>query len=382
MSWQRRSSSAYEASPHGRRRGHPDLEKEASRIPAHIDDDDDEEDDTPTSYSSRNTASSQQAMLTNAYSTSSRPFSLLRFPSSIIRWLCLILLSVVILFILTLIRMSWNSNRQVEQMIKAEKPAAPPAQWESFPFLERYYGGVRNLVSRASNTPEYPRDDYDLSGNMTNARRQAITSNPFNPYWATATLEFVECFLDEKQRIRIPATRPYNGIPRGFPNPVMGSNALFGLKQDICYDRFGRLGPYGLGYGLSRGGSGAALEGDREGADMVWKDTPEIDFRGIKWVDAQNRCATQNKNRFPQLPKPRTDRFRFMQVSGDLKGDIGKGRVEDPESAPLESMKLPRTAIVIRTWHDFKYTAEDIIYVRSIIAELAILSGAALVLRH
>ena len=36
---------------------------------------------------------------------------------------------------------------------------------------------------------------------------------------------------------------------------------------------------------------------------------------------------------------------------------------------------LPRTAIIIRAWHDYTYDQEDIIYLRSIINELSLLSG-------
>lgn len=45
--------------------------------------------------------------------------------------------------------------------------------------------------------------------------------------------------------------------------------------------------------------------------------------------------------------------------------------VSDPKKETL----LPRIAVVIRTWWDFEYTVEDIIYLRSLISELALLSG-------
>ena len=39
------------------------------------------------------------------------------------------------------------------------------------------------------------------------------------------------------------------------------------------------------------------------------------------------------------------------------------------------STKLPRTAVIIRTWRDYHYTPEDLIYLRSLISELSLLSG-------
>ena len=75
---------------------------------------------------------------------------------------------------------------------------------------------------------------------------------------------------------------------------VMGSSKILGLREDICYDRFGRLGPYGLGYSINRGGSGAQQEGEREGADLVWQETPEVDWRNVHWAEAQQRCVVSD----------------------------------------------------------------------------------------
>ena len=308
------------------------------------------------------------------------------------RWVCLAILSTIVIFIVALVRASWRSAREVEIAIaKQGGGLSGRLPWEKFPFLERYYGGVRDLVSRSTNNAEYPTDE-DISasafnnGNTTNWTKIAFQSQPFIPYPEYASLDYtskyetkMDCFLDKESRIKIPSTRVYPGVPRGFPDPIMGSNALLSINDDVCFDRFGRLGPYGLGYGLNRGGSGAQLEGDRAGADDVWVSDPEVDFRRVRWAEAQERCVFANRHRFKNPPLLQIERFRDMPVGSLLERNSSVtdfGRVDMTTSATASFIqKLPRTAVIIRTWWDYQYTAEHIIYLRSIISELALASG-------
>ena len=354
----------------------------------HSFDDEQELEESPSSYSSRTTSSSYQPMLNKAFSRRQRPQLLSRLPNSITRWLCLALLSTLVIFIFTLVRLSWQSGEQVELQVakKADGPP-PPAPWESFPFLERYYGGVRALVPRSANVAEYPKEQEE---NMTTPNAMSGRSTPssteYRPYPDYFSKEYVaqhgakvDCFLDAAGAVKIPSTRSYAGVPNGFPDPVMGSNTMLGMQDDICFDRFGRLGPYGLGYSLARGGSGAQLEGDRDGADDVWAQSPEVDYREVHWADAQNRCVAANKHRFVELPKPRTERFLAMQIGQLLQQSetpTKMSSVDNPLTAtPQNLQKLLRTAVIIRTWWDYNYTPEDLIYLRSLISELSLASG-------
>ncbi|MCJ1305134.1 hypothetical protein MMC08_007948 [Hypocenomyce scalaris] len=351
--------------------------------------------------SSRDTSGSHQPML---HATPPRrkqwgkqPFYFYRLPNKVVRHLCCALMSTVILFILLLVRMSWVSSIQLEL---GPKPPPPPAQWESFEFLKRYYGGIRTLVPREQNIPEYPSDHEAQPASDTNstvAERQTGTlrpSTPFNPYpeyTSPAYLsEYVakrDCFLDLEDRIRIPSVHSYSGVPQGMPDHIMGSYDLLGLRNDVCFDRFGRLGPYGFGYGKKTGGIGAGLDGDREGAEQTWAEVQEVNYKDVRWGEAQLRCVDKNSARFRQ---PGTEERQAMPAESSLLDEKRhiKGRQQSPsDSAPLgsatgtnlsESAKtlLPRTAVVIRTWSDFEYTREDILYLRSLISELSLLSGA------
>ncbi|KIX04860.1 uncharacterized protein Z518_05731 [Rhinocladiella mackenziei CBS 650.93] len=414
MGWQRSSSLGLENSTSMSRirsRGESDVEKEPlSRLRHGHESDNDElfDDDDPSAASSRSTSSSYKPTpVKKAYNPtrSSSPSFLGRMPRSIMRYLCLGVAASLLIFIFSLVRLSYNSDKEIQMALKEEviKPKPPP--WESFPFLERYYGGIRSLVPAKSNVPEYPRtddeappEDLDVAReveedekskeNETHQRRKRTirASKRFDPYPNYTSPEYVaeygekvDCFLDAQNTISIPPVRIYEGIPKGFPDMVMGSAQLLGLRDDICYDRFGRLGPYGLGYSINRGGSGAQQEGEREGADLVWEQTPEVDWRNVHWADAQQRCVRANQHRFKELPRPRLDTFRAMPVGSEYKRDEPFNFSSMPTKAPsnprIGAEKLPRTAVVIRTWWDYPYTPEDKIYLRSLISELTMLSG-------
>lgn len=325
-----------------------------------------------------------------------------RLPHRIVRYLCLAMISTVVIFILSLIRMSMISARKLETGDLGSRPPPPPAGWESFEFLTRYYGGIKTLVTTQMNVPEYPRDQDELPLNGTTSSagaavdRDVPSSKAFHPYpdyWSEAYLaEYMpvqECFLDNRSTIRIPELQAFTGRPDGFPDNVMGSYELLGLPDDVCFERYGRLGPYGYGYGLRSGGTGAGQHGDMEGSAAVWETSPQVDYRNIDWAEAQSRCREANKARFNPAPFTSGSRStateslglagREMLAAAEPPGDVAS--TSDAEKSTLtaatalEKKKLPRTAVVIRTWDSFHYGEEEIIYLRSLISELALKSG-------
>lgn len=392
---------------------------------------------TSSSYSSRVTSQSYEPMLRQAHSPSPsrnrkpRAYSFLRprswgrgirslglcrcSPRAGNRYFTLVILAGLILFILTLSRAGYNSRKAVET--GEDMPPPPPPTWEKFPFLKRYHGGIRSLVPKSQNKPEYPNKDgeyvakekFGLDGDLDvpeSADRKLAKRVPqaqvFDPFPEYSSKEYKEthtsmreCFVGTNLStpVRAPPVYAYNGVPEGMPDPVMGSHDIFGLRNDVCFDRFGRLGPYGLGYSRKYGGTGAAMEGDREGADVVWSDVSEVDWRKVNWVDDLRKCEESNHYRFKARPKTRTHFFQLMPGNGgpndeeisyqspipedhtskmnvDADGNIRISKNED------ESKLLPRIAVLIRTWHDFPYNEEHIIYLRSLITELCIQSGA------
>ncbi|KAF2461468.1 hypothetical protein BDY21DRAFT_332257 [Lineolata rhizophorae] len=340
-----------------------------------------------------------------------------RAPRKFSRYFALAIGSTIVLFVLTLTRLSWVSSKKVE--LGVEKAPKPPPPWEKFPFLKRYHGGIRTLVSREENEPEYPGDGPNIPEPSSSAAPKGRRDEPeeddastfpastaFNPYPDYTSEEYVanytvvrECFLDDEETIRIPMLQSYPGVTSGMPDNVMGSYDIFGLRDDVCFERFGRLGPYGLGYGRNLGGTGAGMEGDREGIDDVWALNAEVDFREVKWADVQKRCLEANKHRFKPMPPHRNHFFLSMGAGGpaaeaaemdpaesdgtvlDKRQDSQAANTSDNSlgaSTPttlVANQHLRRTAVLIRTWWNYKYDQEDIMYLRALISELSIRSG-------
>ncbi|MCJ1372308.1 hypothetical protein MMC20_003531 [Loxospora ochrophaea] len=361
-----------------------------------------EEDSFSPAYSapSRDFSGSHHPMLNGATIKQKNSYYLYRLPNKIVRYLCLALMSTVIIFILSLVRMSWTSARALELGIGRKPP--PPPIWESFDFLTRYYGGIRQLVPREQNVPEYPGDQEPANITTPDTSRgprslpQSTLFDPYPDYHSNAYKRTYapvrECFLDAEDKVRIPKVRTYTGVPKGLPDAVMGSAEVLKLRNDICFERYGRYGPYGLGYSLKRGGLGAALEGEREGADDVWKEVHEVDYAGMNWADAQKRCAAKNEHRFQPKTFFQGNTFNNRGVDDtQMHGQSIKRRDDPPaefmptnqtqhspsgsDTADKKVLSLPRTAVMIRTWWDFPYTQEDILYLRALIAELSLLSG-------
>ena len=361
---------------------------------AHGDDSDWNSARSASTLSSRETSASHEPMLREKSPFGrprgqSRAYQYRKYRSFSRRFAC-ILGTTLIVFILVLTELSYDSTRKVELGIGTPPP--PPPVWEQFPFLQRYHAGIRTLVPRSQNIPEYPTGDEDIPTVDPNqeeqprrVKRQEIDpvipedlssthspippSQKFDPFTLTDEYEAPKpCFLDPEARQRVPPLRVYNGVPQGTPINVIGSYDIFGLRDDVCFERFGRLGPYGLGYSRKYGGSGASLDGDREGADAVWIEDGEVDYRQISWKEVQDRCIENNKHRFqstiPSVGKDKRDLNEKFEASSSS------------ASAPSGKKLLPRTAVVIRTWHDFQYDEEDLLYLRALISELSVASGA------
>lgn len=421
MKFKMKSRSPAYDNPSGRHRGRKnsiDVEKQHPRKDHHYRDFSkgswvSESDDDSTAPPSPAAASSYPILNTAATARRARTtIGFYRVPPKIMRWLCFALFASLILFILTLFRFTIFSESTLPTL---NAPPKPPT-WESFPFLKRYHGGLRTLVPRGENVPEYPTDDpeglasdKDASANTADLETRddatdktdtaekglPFQSSAFNPYPNYTTPEYIgkygvkrECFLDNDGKIRVPLVHSYPGVPRGFPDAVMGSNEMLGIKDDTCFDRFGRLGPYGFGYSARKGGSGAGLDGEREGSERIWDDIPPVDFGRVKWADAQNRCVSTNNHRFNDLPPPKRPNL-FSRAADDINPEeeateTPKEPTETPEEQKTTTegtqYRLPRTAVVIRTWHDYRYTTEDILYLRALISELSLLSGGEYVI--
>ncbi|KAL2067069.1 hypothetical protein VTL71DRAFT_1493 [Oculimacula yallundae] len=357
------------------------------------DDSDDESDsDSSTIVSSRDTSgsySSNRPMLRKK-APPHRNSMAYRLPNRIIRYLCLGLISTLIIFVLGLVRMSIVSSRRVEVGDIGSRPAPRPPTWEKFDFLTRYYGGIRTLVPFSENKPEYPspEDEMPLSNDTTIATpiRDTPASRSYEAYKNQTSSSYLkeyapvqECFLDEQAQIRVPQLQYFHGRPSGFPDNVMGSYELLGLPEDICFERFGRFGPYGYGYSLKYGGTGTGQHGDMDGSEAVWsttdaKNVHQIDYTGINWGAAQRRCHLANEARF-EAKIPAAAMSATVSVSGKDLQHSGEETSKHSNLTTIKKRLLPRNAVVVRTWDTFEYREEDILHLRALISELSLGSG-------
>jgi hypothetical protein len=375
------------------------FDTEKYETPQDSDDDSDYSSYQSSPASSRETSgsySSNRPMLRRKSSAGDQRPASYRIPNRIIRYLCLALISTIIIFILSLVRMSIVSSRKVEVGDLGERPPPPPAPWESFQFLTRYYGGIRTLVPLSENKPEYPLpEDEPLLLNDTSIEgiatpiRDLPASKPFNAYANQTSMAYLsdyshvkECFIDAESTMQVPQLQYYQGRPSGFPDHVMGSYDLLGLPEDICFERYGRLGPYGYGYGLRNGGVGAGQHGEKEGSDIVWASNSEVDYRKVNWGDAQKRCYQANAARFEVkhivVEHPTT--FSVISENTVQKQDesdqtTASDVIVKINSTAIAKKHLPRTAVVIRSWDDFEYREEDILHLRAMVSELSLGSG-------
>ncbi|KAI1868677.1 uncharacterized protein JN550_006252 [Neoarthrinium moseri] len=322
-----------------------------------------------------------------------------RLPNKVVRYLCMGLVTIILLLIFSLIRASQTENKRILTGGVYKPPAAPPI-WEAYPFLTRYYGGVRNLVPLQKNTPEYPRAEDELpldklafvnfTENTGFEKRALPESKEFvnhpKSVFQTAPEKINECFLDAANKLRVPPIRYYEGRPNGFPEAVLGSYDLVGFNEDICYERYGRYGPYGLGYSQRKGGLGVGEHGEKEGSESTWSKVPQVDWRKMDWADAQRRCYQANTARYSSLPARPAQPHGFFIDEGNATSTLftrdtitEQAAADDKTAAKSGSQevakKVARTAVVVRVWDEYFFREDDLMNLRSLITELSLASG-------
>jgi hypothetical protein len=224
---------------------------------------------------------------------------------------------------------------------------------------------VGTLVSKTQWTPEQEL----LRQNITVTPPSALkpTSSPplepfaFNPYSEYASDEYrkdhfevEECFLDANDRVPLPSVYAYPGMPQNTSSNSIGSYDVLGLRDDVCWDRFGRFAPYGYGYDKEEGGLGLAEKSEKVGSGKVWKAQSKVDYRLVNWGEAQQRCYEKNKRRFENETAP-TDK---------------KERADWRPKKPIA-----RQAYILRAYTGYKYDDHQLLTMRAMITELSLKTG-------
>ncbi|KAI0179294.1 hypothetical protein GGR52DRAFT_535605 [Hypoxylon sp. FL1284] len=242
----------------------------------------------------------------------------------------------------------------------ADETANGP-HWLRYKHLDGYFNGLRALVPFSDYVPEYPK--------LSKARRSEPSptvhhselpkASAYVPHPAYDSDEYVKthvpvkrCFLDEDKKVPAPDVYAYNGVPQGQAKAALGSYDLLGIREDVCFDRFGRYGAYGLGYELELGGTGEGLDTEHEANSAVWEKSGKINYEDVDWAAAQERCVSANEGRF---------------FTGN--------ETRDFELAQVGRQKMDRIAVVIRTYVGFQWTSHALLNFRAMINELNLKSG-------
>ncbi|KAF7547023.1 hypothetical protein G7046_g9135 [Stylonectria norvegica] len=221
--------------------------------------------------------------------------------------------------------------------------------WLRFPHLNGYYHGIKTLVNKANLVSEYPQGTNETPL-PTPVRGQDLPKpTKYSPYDKTER-RIKTCYLDSNRTIPAPDIFAYKGVPQHMPAPALGSHELLGIRDDVCFDRFSRYGPYGLGYSKIRGGLGVGVDTESAGSEAVWAETGRIDYSKMDWGDAQERCFEANKHRFREVDA-------------------------DSNELRMTEDKKSRVAVVVRTYTGFKWTEHAVLNFRALINELALRSG-------
>ncbi|KAF3765201.1 hypothetical protein M406DRAFT_340654 [Cryphonectria parasitica EP155] len=228
-----------------------------------------------------------------------------------------------------------------------------PWHWNDYTSLDAFYHGIRTLVDYSSWIPEQSKD----SGDVRILDKVPFDPVPANPY---TQLEDVQtCYLDAHDTVPAPDVFSYPGIPAYMPAPYFGAYENLGMAPDQCWERFGRLGPYGYSYPKSKGGFG--LETPPADEPVLDRMIKKYDYTDINWDTVQKRCLEKNRD-------------RFVTGKDAAKAAGGLGRLW-PQSGKDTKKPLARNVLILRAWTGIEWTPMRIINTRALITELSLKSG-------
>lgn len=208
------------------------------------------------------------------------------------------------------------------------------------------------MVSKADLVPEYPNITQKAPLEAPPLNDMVPKPKVYDPYSRAGDVR--TCYLDADNRVPAPAMYAYEGVPQHMPEPALGSYDIFGIRDDVCFDRFGRYGPYGLGYSKINGGAGVGADTEKSGANEIWSETGQINYNKVDWGQAQERCVAANSHRFLEP---------------------GNATQELPSGRDRPSDKIGRIAVVVRCYQGFKWTNLAILNFRAMVTELSLRSG-------
>ncbi|KAI0528211.1 hypothetical protein F5B22DRAFT_584184 [Xylaria bambusicola] len=172
----------------------------------------------------------------------------------------------------------------------------------------------------------------------------------------------------------------FKGIPKDFPEPLIGGYDILEMDGDLCFERETRLGMYGF-------------QNANDTSD------PSVDWDKVHWGELQEKCVQKNKARFDLQGQPNpyvnsvySDKKTAPFIGADNELDLEdtpKGRDHNDDlrrgfgasnKRPTSGTSRPenaesRSAILLRTYTGKDYNENDKQVIRALITELSLRTG-------
>lgn len=208
-----------------------------------------------------------------------------------------------------------------------------------------FYDGIQSLVPFSQWTPQQkqPVRSWKAASKMKNR------INPMIIEAKSAQRDKIKpCYLDEEQTIPTPDVFAYSGIPANMPAPYLGDYEELGVRQDVCYERFGRFGSYGYTQDPDSSGAGSTTGTPSFDTEEREQSLKPINYRDVDWGKAQKLCYERNSH-------------LYKDTDGSQVTSVSKG--------------IARHAFVLRSWQGYNYTDAQMLSIRAMINELSLKSG-------
>ncbi|KAI9807987.1 MAG: hypothetical protein M1825_005294 [Sarcosagium campestre] len=171
----------------------------------------------------------------------------------------------------------------------------------------------------------------------------------------------------------------YDGVPEDQSQPALGSYRALGIDANVCFDRYSRYGTYGFGI-------------DDAEFSPRWAKPSKVQWENVTWGSLQLDCVERNKDRFNLEPRLALweGQEELLPAAGQAAEAVQKRQLPQDGASAAESetqgerlekrrrkkpRKRPRTAVLLRSWIGYNYTANVLQNMRAMITELSLMSG-------
>ncbi|KAJ5901283.1 hypothetical protein N7504_007276 [Penicillium tannophilum] len=227
----------------------------------------------------------------------------------------------------------------VQEPVEVDKPAPNPEA--SFYVIESSTSGGNDTMVRIIETEqESDAIVYDPYPNYNSATWKAKWKGSYQqcvgPSGTILDGDNKELFM-----------KGYKWNVSSFPEPVFGSYEAWNLDNSLCTDRYSQYSAYGYG----------------DGNNEIWA--------SVNLGNLQKDCLELNAERYhrhsPEKKALTLDKIHDVHENEDEPSTL------DDSFGPDYHL---RTAVILRSWINKVYTPNDIHFIRSMVMELSLLSGA------